>query len=209
MRRIIYLHGFASGPQSRKAQFFRDRLAELGIVLESPDLTTGDFENLTIAGQFSVLERVAAGEGVTLIGSSLGGYLAALYAARHPETERVLLLAPAFAFNQRWEALMGPEAFATWRSTGKLSVYHYAEERQRDLSLRIYEESQGCDPYPAFSQPAQIYHGRLDTVVPPEISERYAAAHGNVDLTLLDSDHGLMDALPEIWHGASGFLLGG
>src|SRR5690348_17748458 len=53
------------------------------------------FEHLTISGQLGVLERTLQNEPVRLIGSSMGGYLAALYAARHPEVDRLVLLAPA------------------------------------------------------------------------------------------------------------------
>lgn len=207
MSRFIYLHGFASGPQSRKARFFGERLSEAGLRLESPDLSAGDFLGLTIGGQLSVLERLAAGDPVTLIGSSLGGYLAALYAARHPETRRVLLLAPAFGFNQRWESMVGAAGFEQWRQTGKLSVYHYSAGRNCDLGFQIYEESQKWEPFPSFPQPAQIYHGRKDTVVFPEVSERYSATHPNTTVTLLDSDHELTDVLPEIWQRAAPFLL--
>ena len=85
MSRFVYLHGFASGPSSQKARFFRDRFAELGIGLEVPDLAEGKFEQLTISGQLAVMERVARDEPASFIGSSMGGYLAALYAARHAE----------------------------------------------------------------------------------------------------------------------------
>jgi pimeloyl-ACP methyl ester carboxylesterase len=206
MRRIVYLHGFASGPGSRKACFFRERLAEAGYELELPDLTAGDFEHLTMAGQMAVLESVVAGEAVTLIGSSLGGYLAALYAARHPETEKVVLLAPAFAFGGRWEALVGVAAFAEWRRTGKLAVHHYGDGRERELGFAIVEESAGCEAYPGFGQPGRIYHGLRDTVVPVEYSERFVARYGNAELTVVDSDHGMVDVLPQIWRGVVGFL---
>ncbi len=72
--RVIYLHGFASGPGSRKAQLFLRRFAERGVSLEIPDLAAGDFEHLTISGQLAVIETVARGEAVSLMGSSLGGY---------------------------------------------------------------------------------------------------------------------------------------
>ena len=97
MSRFVYLHGFASGPSSQKARFFRERFAELGIGLEIPDLAEGRFEQLTISGQLGVMERAIGGDPATLIGSSMGGYLAALYAARHPEVEKLVLLAPACA----------------------------------------------------------------------------------------------------------------
>ena len=54
---FIYLHGFASGSQSAKAIYLRDRFAELDINLKVPDLNQGDFFNLTISRQ---LDRVAA-----------------------------------------------------------------------------------------------------------------------------------------------------
>jgi pimeloyl-ACP methyl ester carboxylesterase len=80
--RAIYLHGFASSPASRKARFFVEKLAGHGLALEALDLAP-DFEHLTISGQLAVIEKASGNDAVILIGSSLGGYLAALYASRH------------------------------------------------------------------------------------------------------------------------------
>ena len=55
--KLIYLHGFASGPMSSKAQFFRRRFEELGIEMRIPDLSEGNFEQLTISGQLRVIVR--------------------------------------------------------------------------------------------------------------------------------------------------------
>src|SRR5690242_18860196 len=107
MKPIVYLHGFASGPNSSKARHFRDRLQRAGFTVAVPDLAGGDFEHLTISGQLRVLEQGAGSGPVDLIGSSMGGYLAALYAARHSAVERVILLAPAFRFNARWRERLG------------------------------------------------------------------------------------------------------
>jgi predicted esterase YcpF (UPF0227 family) len=102
MSRFVYLHGFASSPSSRKAQFFEERFRELGIGLEIPELAEGNFQNLTLSAQLKVVERVCGDSTVSLIGSSMGGYLAALYAARHAEVIKLVLLAPAFSFASRW-----------------------------------------------------------------------------------------------------------
>jgi uncharacterized protein len=105
--RFIYLHGFASGPSSRKAQIFKARLEAAGAEVEVPALDGGDFENLTISGQYAIVERLAGGGAVSLIGSSMGGYLASQYASRHPEVEKLVLMAPAFHFHARWPKMIG------------------------------------------------------------------------------------------------------
>jgi uncharacterized protein len=56
MTQILYLHGFASGPSSSKARFFRERLERAGASVEVPDLAAGDFEHLTITAQLAVVE---------------------------------------------------------------------------------------------------------------------------------------------------------
>src|SRR4051794_33355587 len=129
MSRILYLHGFASGPSSGKAQFLRDYLQARGATVEIPELDEGDFEHLTITRQLAVIERAAAGETVSLIGSSMGGYLAALYASRHAEVRRVVLLAPAFGFARRWPERLGPERMADWRRIGTTLVFHHSQGR--------------------------------------------------------------------------------
>ena len=108
--RLIYLHGFASGPGSKKARMFAGWFKEKGVELSVPALDGGDFRNLTLTGQLEVIEREAQGQPCALIGSSLGGYLAALYAARREEVQRLVLLAPAFGFARRWAASLGAGA---------------------------------------------------------------------------------------------------
>jgi uncharacterized protein len=51
--RVLYLHGFASGPGSRKAGFFAAKLRELAFSVEVPDLAEGRFEHLTISRQLN------------------------------------------------------------------------------------------------------------------------------------------------------------
>ncbi|MEO8187536.1 MAG: YqiA/YcfP family alpha/beta fold hydrolase, partial [Burkholderiaceae bacterium] len=72
---IVYLHGFRSSPQSRKAQTLRERLQELGLVDQfvCPALPASP----RMASQLALYAaRSARAEGIALIGSSLGGYYA-------------------------------------------------------------------------------------------------------------------------------------
>jgi pimeloyl-ACP methyl ester carboxylesterase len=198
MTRVLYLHGFASGPSSSKAQYFRRVLEKAGARVEVLDLASGDFEHLTITGQLEVLELAARAETSALIGSSMGGYLAALYAARHPEVERLVLLAPAFRLAQRWRERLGPAAIAEWRRKGTVEVYHYGDRRNRQLAYGLLEDAEQYESFPDFSQPALLFHGAHDDVVPAQYSERFAAPHPNVNLHIVDSGHDLLNVLDSI-----------
>jgi len=205
--RFLYVHGFASSRYSRKAEAFQAYLSEGGIPLDVPEMDEGDFQHLTISGQLGVLENTVGAGKVCLIGSSMGGYLAALYASRHPETvERVVLLAPAFEFAERWDAKIRgmhgpggvPDAF---------EVYHYGERRMRLVHYGLIEDALRFPGAPDFVQPALIFHGIGDDVVPVENSRAFAARHANVRLTELDSDHELLNVLDRIVAEAGEFLL--
>jgi pimeloyl-ACP methyl ester carboxylesterase len=206
MSRFVYLHGFASSPSSRKARFFELRFRELGIGLEIPDLAEGNFRDLTLTAQLNVVERVCRDEPVSLIGSSMGGYLAALCAARHPEVDKLVLLAPAFSFASRWPETLGEPAMEQWKRTNTLEVFHYSEGRPVELGYQLIEDALQYEAYPDFTQPALIFQGRNDTIVPPEYAEKFAAGHSNARLRLVDSDHDLVNVLDEMWRETEEFL---
>jgi pimeloyl-ACP methyl ester carboxylesterase len=208
MNRILYLHGFASSPASSKARFFAERLRTAGARIDIPDLADGDFEHLTISGQLRVIARAGAGDPVALVGSSMGGYLAALYAARHPEVSRVVLLAPAFGFAAHWAERMGAEAVAAWRETGTVEVFHYGEKRQHPLSYALLDDGLRYEDYPDFRQPALIFHGAQDDIVPARYSGEFAATHPNAHLEILDSGHDLLNVLEYMAPKVCEFLAG-
>jgi pimeloyl-ACP methyl ester carboxylesterase len=204
MTPVVYLHGFASSPLSSKAQFFRRKFSACGVPMEIPQLDEGRFEELTISGQLRVIERAVGERTAILMGSSLGGYLAALYAARHPlRVERLVLLAPAFQFPRRWRERYSPE---DWKREGSIPVFHYGEGRERRLGYQFAEDAAQYEDEPEFSQPALIFHGVQDSVVPAGISSAYAARHSNVELVLLESGHELTDVLEPMWLKTSSYL---
>jgi len=206
---IVYLHGFASGPTSKKAQYFRQRFAERGVELRVPDLAAGDFDHLTISGQLHEIERACEGGPALLIGSSLGGYLAALYAERHAEVERLVLMAPAFNFAEQFAQHLGPETMLRWKQTGILHVQHYSDGLVHHLDYALIEDAQEYGGYPNFPQPAILFQGRRDEVVPPELAVTFAGQHPNVALRLVDSGHELIDVLDAMWAEVEPFLLSG
>ena len=190
--KFVYVHGFASSPQSRKAVQFRAALAVRSVPVDIPAMDQGDFEHLTISGQLNVLEDLIRGTPVCLIGSSMGGYLASLYAAAHPEAARLVLLAPAFGFAQRWNERIGMP------KPGDFEVFHYGDNKVRRVHHGLIEDALRFPAAPDFKQPARIFHGIQDDVVPIEYSRDFASSHANARLSEVDSDHELFNVLDQI-----------
>ena len=207
MSNILYLHGFASRPNSTKGAFFARQFQQLGATVHQPDLNEGDFKNLTLTRALKLIDKTAQEIQPSLvIGSSLGGYLAALYGSMRPELAPALvLMAPAFGFPKRWPERLGEEKMTEWRDEGSISTYHYGEGRMMEIGYGLYQDALWFDENPEIKQPTLILHGRSDDQVPAELSVEFAWGKPNVRLELLDSDHGLTDQLDLLWRETSGF----
>ena len=208
MPRYVYLHGFASSPASSKARVFRERIAAAGFEISVPALDEGDFAGLTISRQLAVVRReVDRAPGfVRLIGSSMGGYLGALFAAGDPRVEALVLMAPAFDMQARWRARYGDAKLAEWRRRGALPTFHYAYGEERPIGYRLYEDMGRHDPRPLVRVPALVFIGRRDDVVEPASVEGWARASPTARLVWLDSGHELTDQIETIWAMSAEFL---
>jgi hypothetical protein len=210
--RVVYLHGFASSPQSTKAQFFARKFADAGVAFEAPALDQGNFEKLTVSGQMQVVEKAVSrapqpGEKLVLMGSSLGGYLAALYAEQNPQwADRLILIAPAFQFLDRWKSRFRAPELEQWKKKGWTSVYHYGSKADQRLGYQFLEDAAKYPLVPDFHQRALILHGSEDPVVPYQVSYDFALAHAHSRLTLFKSGHELTDVLEDLWGETAKFL---
>ena len=206
--RYVYLHGFASGPGSTKARVFRERMAAAGCEISVPTLDEGDFTGLTITRQLAVARREVewASGPVRLIGSSMGGYLAALVAARDPRVEALVLMAPAFDIQAGWRARYGEAKLAEWRRLGARPTFHYAHGTERPIGYGLYEDMGRHDPRPRISVPALVFIGRRDDVVDPAAVEAWARANPTARLVWLDSGHELTDQIETIWSLSAAFF---
>jgi uncharacterized protein len=211
--RVLYLHGFASSARSTKAAYFEQWLASLHVPFRCPDFNEPDFRSLTMARMLRQLEIELTGEGssaapATLIGSSLGGTLAILAAARFTDrVDRVVLFAPAVMFAKPGHHLLPPQRIEEWRRTGTLQFFHYAYGEERPLDFAFYEDSLQHDALGAsFAQPTLVFQGVRDASVDYRTVVQFAHARPNVTLTLLDDDHQLTGSLSRIRDGMERFL---
>jgi len=204
----LWLHGFASGPTSSKAQFVRDRLRERGIELAIPDLNEPAFFDLTVSRMLARVDALAAGEEVILFGSSLGGFTAATWAATRPgRTRALVLLAPAFELAQRWAARMAPEEVARWRSTGRAAFDHYAHGRKEDLGFAFLADAARYESFPLPRCPTLAIQGTRDEVVDPALAREFVRRmEGRAELIELPEGHELTADLPGLWLRIDGFL---
>jgi hypothetical protein len=205
--RLAYLHGFASGPGSTKARVFRERFAAGGRELAIPDLAP-DFTNMTVTSMLAIVDALLDEGPTVLLGSSLGGHLAALAAARRPErVPAILLMAPAFAFAERWERNVGTQAMAAWRRRGTAMVQHYGRGREEPLSIALLDDARAYPDEPDPTCPALVLHGRRDDTVPLAAAEAFVARRpATRRLVAYDAGHELTEVLEPMWTETAAFL---
>lgn len=212
MTRYLYLHGFASSPQSMKAQTLQAHFHKLGLPLEIPDLNQGDFAGLTLGRQIDQVKALILQDQapVVLIGSSLGG-LTAAWLAEQPELQdrltHLVLMAPAFRFLEQWLPRLGEGQHQRWQGEGVLPVYHHGEQCPLPLRYSFIEDAQQYDDSQLHQPiPTLILHGRQDDVIALQASLDYAAQRPWVTLVALESDHTLASVQQEIWQNLRSFL---
>jgi pimeloyl-ACP methyl ester carboxylesterase len=202
---VIYLHGFCSSGQSGKASYLGRKFRERGIAFQAPDLNLPDFSTLTTTRMLAQTRALidADGEPVTLIGSSLGAWVAVNAAAAWPDRiAHLVLLAPALDLRD-----LGGDRLEEWKTTGQLNVFHFAYGRVMPVHYELYEDARRYDAFNAdVRMPVLVFQGRRDATVNPATVEAWAARRPNVELHMLDDDHQLGGSLSYIWEKLEAFL---
>jgi pimeloyl-ACP methyl ester carboxylesterase len=207
--RYAYLHGFASGPQATKGVALADAFAAEDEQLVRPDLNQPSFAALTYSAALEALDRMHDDAGRPqwrLIGSSMGGYLAARWAELHPDrVERLLLLCPAFDLPGRWAEMFG-DAFERWQDEGSMAMPDGAGTLT-DVHFGLVEDARTHPKTPNPLHPTLVIHGRDDIVVPIGSSREWAEASDSRTLIEVDDGHPLHDSVDAIAEHATSFLI--
>jgi len=197
---LIYLHGLADGPADAKGRHCRNWAEARGIVFHGPDLNLPTFESLTITAQLNAVE-ILIGElesPPVLVGSSLGGLVAAAVAHRavacgRPGLKALILLAPAFGFARR---RLESDFWAGYRLRGQVPVWHSVMARWARLGPELLADLPAWTGEDAWrvDAPTIVIHGRRDSSVPVEESERFVRRQSRARLLILDDEHDLSEA---------------
>lgn len=221
---LLFIHGAANGAWVWDA--WRRRLSDLGrtpIVLDlrghgrslPVDFTTVTMDDY-VADVESVTVQVAArlGSHPVLAGWSMGGLIAMMYAARHPETPGLVLFAPSPPFEVAGRAdpdavratpttAFGPELYGIYPDN-----YQRSRPALRDLNeaeaRRVLEQSRGAlesgfarrqrqrgisVPAGNITCPSLLIYGEKDTAIAPALSAAVASYLGAETIVLPDVGH--------------------
>jgi pimeloyl-ACP methyl ester carboxylesterase len=202
--RFLYLHGFASGPESSKGRALTAHFEGKGLRLERLNLRVPSFERLRLSAMMSEVRARIGGERdrAVLFGSSLGGLTACRVAEEDPRVCALVLLAPAFRMIERWRARLGDEAWGRWRTSGWLETEDYSEKRMSRVEYAFAEEAEAIDArsggWPDVRVPTLIVHGVRDEVVDVNLSRTWARGKRHVRLVEVDDGHELGASIERI-----------
>lgn len=209
---FFYLHGFASGPSSAKAQFIKEKLESLHQQVYVPDLNQPNFARLTISSQLKIIDdqikKLGQNKALVFIGSSHGGLLSVIKSKAAHNLVALILLAPGFGKFSRWIDLLSSGDVDKWRHRGSIPVYHYAYMSEIELDYGFVEDAKRYQTENInIAVPTLVFHGASDEIVPVEESKKFASSNREyVQLHILDDDHQLLFSLPSIWTESMKFL---
>jgi len=195
---IVFLPGYTSHMKGGKATAFDEYCAAhhrplLKLDYSGHGESGGTLESGTIGGWYNeaalVIEHAAAGK-LTLVGSSLGGWIALLLARRFgPRVAGLLLIAPAVDYTQEllWPRLK-PNQQRKIMEQGSVLVER--DNGEPYLITREFIEDgkkhclRGTEPIP-IDCPIRLLHGQEDKIVPWKISMQVAKAVRSEDVRIV------------------------
>ena len=194
---VLFCGGFKSDMTGAKALALENVFREAGRAFTRFDYTghgssSGDFEDGTIgawaADAVSIIDEVTEGP-LTLVGSSMGGWIMVLAALARPERVKGLVgiaAGPDFTEDLLWAR--GTEAQrAVLMKKGRWVAPSAYSDKPYVITRKLIEEGRDHlvlrSPIP-FHGPVHLLHGQLDPDVPWQTSLRLAEALQSEDVTV-------------------------
>ena len=208
-RQILFITGFLSKRWGNKSKALAKWCEEQGWGFCCYDVrgfgdSEGTFTDYTLsdwmADARTILTTLKGGPPVTIVGNSLGSWIAWLMAQEFELVDRLILIAPAFNMMGVRATHIAPERRRAWQETGWMPWDDDPLHKDWPLSWKWVEES---ERYWKTSfdrlRPVRttILHGLQDTVISPDGSRQFAeelqhrAPAFPLDLRLIPGDHRL------------------
>ncbi|MHA2173596.1 MAG: YqiA/YcfP family alpha/beta fold hydrolase [Candidatus Hodarchaeales archaeon] len=215
---VMYLYGFASGPLSEKAQYFKQKFSFTSIDFQIIDYIPNSeaFTQMKPSRLVKFIENYikvhhSSDEELVLLGSSFGGLIASWYTQLNPKTvSKLILIAPALNFTPKYISHILDTNAYKWEKTGSVYVDHYRYGKHIPLNYSFLQDLQSYPP-PVFQDeslpvPTCIFHGIKDDVIPIKWSLDLASQNSLISIYPINGDHQLLDRKEEIWNNIIEFL---
>jgi uncharacterized protein len=178
---VILCHGMESSKEGTKAVRLATDFAAAGCHALRFDFSYvgesgGEFADLTVSGEVDdvagawrfVRQRIRGPVGI--VGSSLGGLVALLFASEEPEVRAVATIA-AVAHPERFGQSLSSEERERWRREG---IYEWEGMRLRSSFLEDAESLDALSAVQRICAPLLLTHGTADAVVPRSDADEIA-----------------------------------
>jgi len=204
-RLAVLCHGFLSNKNSHTNKTLTERLLPQGIATFRFDFfgqgeSEGPFERITVS--LAVSQALAALDMMSskgyrklaLVGSSFGGLVSILAAAKWPHFICLALKCPVPDFPEMLQLEFGEAGMARWKATDTIPNVVPGGSGRIKLSYAFYEDSlcySGYDAAKAITAPTFIVQGAQDEYVPPRQILKLSESLGgpNSVAWLPDADH--------------------
>ena len=202
---VILCHGMESNKESEKLVFLARALAQRGIPALRFDFSyvgesSGKFEDITYTGEvddldaaYSLIHGRYPGR-TAILGSSMGGTVALLYAAQQKSIAALVTVAAPLHPEHFPRRVLTPEQVHQWRLQG---VTTFNGQRLNVSLLHDLERIDVPASVKKITCPVLIIHGDADEIVPvSEAHELHASLANNKRLSILKgTDHRLSDPI--------------
>ena len=185
-RQILFITGFLSKRWGNKSKALAQWCQEKGWAFCCYDVrgfgdSEGQFTDYTLSDWIvdarTVMRFIESGPPITIIGNSLGSWIAWLVAQEFPIVEELILIAPAFNMMGERAKTIPKERLHAWHTAGWMPWDDEPLHKDWPLSWKWVEES---EQYWAktfdIARPVKttILHGQDDMVISPDGSRRFA-----------------------------------
>lgn len=211
-RQILFITGFLSKRWGTKSNALAQWCEERGWAFCCYDVrgfgeSEGRFTDYTLSDWIAdarlVIGMLAGGPPMTIVGNSLGGWIAWMMAQEFPCVERLVLIAPAFNMMGVRARSISEDRRHAWHTAGWMPWDDDELHREFPIAWKWVEESEQfwkkrCDAFRRVR--TTLIHGLQDAVILPqgsgqfvdELLERDPAYP--IDLQLIPGDHRLSGA---------------
>jgi pimeloyl-ACP methyl ester carboxylesterase len=209
VRQILFITGFLSKRWGNKSQALARWCQENGWGFCCYDVrgfgdSEGQFTDYTLSDWIAdarvVLDSIKTGPPITIVGNSLGSWIAWLVAQQFPTVEELILIAPAFNMMGERAKTISREQLHDWHTAGWMPWDEDPLHRAWPLSWKWVEESEQhwAKTFEVVRcVNTTILHGQDDRVIAPDGSRRFAnelvRRHPGfpLNLNLIPGDHRL------------------